>query len=48
MPVYVDQAVLRLDYVGGGGRSSKLRLSPAALGLLPNMQFVPGLGLERA
>ena len=50
IPVYADQAVLGLDYVilGGGGRSSKLKLSPQALARLPAVQFVPGLALERA
>jgi prolyl-tRNA editing enzyme YbaK/EbsC (Cys-tRNA(Pro) deacylase) len=49
MAIYVDEAVLGLDYVilGGGGRSSKVKLDPRHLSRAPNVQFVPGLGLER-
>jgi prolyl-tRNA editing enzyme YbaK/EbsC (Cys-tRNA(Pro) deacylase) len=49
-PVFVDEAVRGLDYVilGGGGRSSKLKLSPRELARLPRVQFIPGLGIERA
>jgi len=47
MPVYVDEAVLSLDYVVLGGGSSKVKLDPKLLSRAPNVRFVPGLGLER-
>ncbi len=47
VPVYVDAAILELDYVilGGGGRSSKLKLSPQALRDVPGVRIVPDLSL---
>jgi prolyl-tRNA editing enzyme YbaK/EbsC (Cys-tRNA(Pro) deacylase) len=45
LPVYVDEAVMAPDWIilGGGGRSSKIRLAPAALTRLPAVKVVPGL-----
>jgi prolyl-tRNA editing enzyme YbaK/EbsC (Cys-tRNA(Pro) deacylase) len=49
LPVYVDAGLMGLDYVilGGGGRSSKLRIEPADLRKVPNVSVIPGLALER-
>lgn len=45
MPVYVDAAVMERPEIvlGGGNRSSKLRLVPAALLSLPSVTVVEGL-----
>lgn len=45
MPVYVDAAVMERPEIvlGGGNRSSKLRLAPAALLSLPSVTVVEGL-----
>ena len=45
LPVYVDEAVMAPEWVilGGGGRSSKIKLAPAALKRLPAVKVVPGL-----
>jgi len=45
LPVYVDEAVMAPEWVvlGGGGRSSKIKLAPAALRRLPAVKVVPGL-----
>jgi prolyl-tRNA editing enzyme YbaK/EbsC (Cys-tRNA(Pro) deacylase) len=49
MPVLVDARVMELDWVilGGGNRSSKLRLSPTALGELSTVRVVEGLATAR-
>jgi prolyl-tRNA editing enzyme YbaK/EbsC (Cys-tRNA(Pro) deacylase) len=49
LPLYVDEGVMALEWVilGGGGRSSKLRIAPADLRRVPNLQVVPGLAAER-
>jgi prolyl-tRNA editing enzyme YbaK/EbsC (Cys-tRNA(Pro) deacylase) len=45
LPVYVDGRVMALDYVilGGGSRSSKLKVGPGVLLSVPNLTVVPGL-----
>ncbi|MGO4385349.1 YbaK/EbsC family protein [Specibacter sp. RAF43] len=45
MPVYVDSAVLEQPEVimGGGNRTSKLRLDPRQLTKLPNVEVIDGL-----
>ena len=45
LPIYVDQLVLDLDAVviGGGSRSQKLRIAPAALRALPGVEVIEGL-----
>ncbi len=45
LPVYVDSAVLEQDHVvmGGGNRTSKLRLVPGELRKLPAVVLVEGL-----
>jgi prolyl-tRNA editing enzyme YbaK/EbsC (Cys-tRNA(Pro) deacylase) len=45
LPIYVDSAVMRQSEVimGGGNRTSKLRLNPAELVKLPGVEVVAGL-----
>ncbi|HEY0636442.1 MAG TPA: YbaK/EbsC family protein [Pseudonocardiaceae bacterium] len=45
LPIYVDAPVMDLDEIvlGGGGRSTKVLISPAALTKLPNVTVVDGL-----
>jgi len=45
VPIYVDERIMELDYVilGGGSRSSKIKIAPDALRGLPGLSVVPGL-----
>ncbi len=45
LPVYVDEAVMAPEWIilGGGGRSSKIKLVPVALTRVPAVKVVPGL-----
>ena len=45
LPIYVDERVMAPDWiiVGGGGRSTKIKLAPDILRRLPNLTVVPGL-----
>jgi prolyl-tRNA editing enzyme YbaK/EbsC (Cys-tRNA(Pro) deacylase) len=45
LPIYVEERIMALDYVilGGGSRSSKLKLAPDVLHRVPNLRVVPGL-----
>ncbi len=45
LPIYVEEPIMALDYVilGGGSRSSKLKLAPDVLRRVPNLSVVPGL-----
>ena len=45
LPIYIDERVMAIDsvIVGGGDRSTKLRVSPAALARLPNAEVVADL-----
>jgi prolyl-tRNA editing enzyme YbaK/EbsC (Cys-tRNA(Pro) deacylase) len=47
VPLYVDAPVMGIDeiIVGGGGRSTKVLVAPAALAKLPAMTVVDGLGI---
>ena len=47
LPIYADVKLTDLDYViiGGGSRSSKIKLAPSELGKLPNLEFIEGLSL---
>jgi prolyl-tRNA editing enzyme YbaK/EbsC (Cys-tRNA(Pro) deacylase) len=48
-PIYIDSRVAALPsvVVGGGNRSSKLRLSPAELLKIPRAVVIEGLALDR-
>lgn len=48
LPVYVDERVMALEYVvvGGGSRSTKLKVVPEALLRLPRIEVVSGLAHE--
>jgi prolyl-tRNA editing enzyme YbaK/EbsC (Cys-tRNA(Pro) deacylase) len=50
LPVLVDSRVLQPDWIvlGGGNRSSKLRITPSALAALSSLRLVDGLANERA
>ena len=47
LPIYADAKLRDLDYVilGGGSRSFKLKMPPAELGKLGNLEFIEGLSL---
>jgi prolyl-tRNA editing enzyme YbaK/EbsC (Cys-tRNA(Pro) deacylase) len=49
LPILVDARVMEPDWIvlGGGNRSSKLRLGPHALRRLPNLRVIEGLAIER-
>jgi prolyl-tRNA editing enzyme YbaK/EbsC (Cys-tRNA(Pro) deacylase) len=49
LPVLVDARVMAPDWIilGGGNRSSKLRVSPDALRALPLVRVVEGLAVQR-
>ncbi|HEX2883449.1 MAG TPA: YbaK/EbsC family protein [Candidatus Limnocylindria bacterium] len=49
LPVLVDARVMEPEWVvlGGGNRSSKLRLAPESLRALPSVRVVEGLAVER-
>jgi prolyl-tRNA editing enzyme YbaK/EbsC (Cys-tRNA(Pro) deacylase) len=48
LPIWIDSRVMERDEVvlGGGSRSSKVRLRPADLAKLPNAEVVDGLALD--
>lgn len=48
IPLYIDSRVMDLDWVivGGGSRSLKVRVDPAALAALPNAQVIEDLAKE--
>jgi prolyl-tRNA editing enzyme YbaK/EbsC (Cys-tRNA(Pro) deacylase) len=47
LPLYIDSRIMALDYIilGGGNRSSKLRLTPEALLSVPTAEVVEDLAL---
>lgn len=47
-PVYIDERIMPLDYavLGGGNRSSKIRIAPGELRKIPNAQ-VADIGVPR-
>ena len=49
LPILVDARVMEPDWIilGGGNRSSKLRLAPDALRALSSLRVVEGLAIER-
>jgi prolyl-tRNA editing enzyme YbaK/EbsC (Cys-tRNA(Pro) deacylase) len=50
LPIYVDDRVMAPDWiiVGGGGRSTKIKLAPDIIRRLSNVMVVPGLAGEIA
>lgn len=50
LPVWVDAAVMECGYIilGGGNRSSKLKVSPDLFHRLPSVEVVPGLARLRS
>ena len=49
LPTLVDARVMEPDWIilGGGNRSSKMRLDPAALRALPAVRVIDGLAITR-
>jgi prolyl-tRNA editing enzyme YbaK/EbsC (Cys-tRNA(Pro) deacylase) len=49
VPLLIDARVMEPEWVlvGGGNRSSKLRIAPSAIGNLPNARVVEGLAAPR-
>jgi prolyl-tRNA editing enzyme YbaK/EbsC (Cys-tRNA(Pro) deacylase) len=49
VPIYIDSRILALDevVVGGGSRSSKLRIAPEVFTRMPGVQVIDRLALER-
>lgn len=45
LPIYADRRLLEMDYVvlGAGSRSAKVKMPPAELSRLPNLEFIAGL-----
>ena len=45
LPIYVDDGLMPLDYVilGGGSRSTKVKIAPAVFTRLAGAQIIPGL-----
>jgi prolyl-tRNA editing enzyme YbaK/EbsC (Cys-tRNA(Pro) deacylase) len=50
MPILVDARVMDPEWIvlGGGNRSSKLRVAPSVLRSIPSARVVDGLAVERA
>ena len=50
LPIYVDERVMAPEWiiVGGGGRSTKVKLAPDVLRRLPNVTVVPDLAAPMA
>jgi len=48
IPVWIDDNVMQCDYVilGGGNRTSKLKVNPKILNLLPDREIVRGLARQ--
>ncbi|HEY6930892.1 MAG TPA: YbaK/EbsC family protein [Thermoanaerobaculia bacterium] len=49
VPIYIDSRIVSLDQivVGGGSRSSKLRIAPEIFARMPGVQVIERLALER-
>lgn len=49
LPILVDARVMEPDWIvlGGGNRSSKLRIAPSALTTLPTARVIDGLATDR-
>jgi prolyl-tRNA editing enzyme YbaK/EbsC (Cys-tRNA(Pro) deacylase) len=50
LPLWIDARIMALDYVilGGGNRSSKIKLAPAVFDSIPNAEIVDGLARPAA
>jgi prolyl-tRNA editing enzyme YbaK/EbsC (Cys-tRNA(Pro) deacylase) len=50
LPILVDARVMEPDWiiVGGGNRSSKLRVAPSVLAAIPSVRVIEGLAFVRA
>ena len=50
LPVFIDEGIMALDYVllGGGGRSSKIKISPQVFERIPNVRIIPDLAIEKS
>ena len=48
LPIYVDATLMTLPWLilGGGSRSSKIKIAPVVFERLPGAQIVPNLGVE--
>ncbi len=48
LPVWIDDKVFDREYIilGGGNRTSKLKINPRSLDFLSNLEIVNGLGTE--
>ena len=48
VPIYVDEALMALDYVilGGGSRSLKIRTTPRMFARIPGARVVPNLAVD--
>jgi prolyl-tRNA editing enzyme YbaK/EbsC (Cys-tRNA(Pro) deacylase) len=48
LPIYVDHGLMSLDYIilGGGSRSTKIKISPEIFHSVPNAQIIEGLAGE--
>lgn len=48
IPVYVDPGLMDCDYVilGGGSRSTKIKISPEVLPLIPGAEIIEGLTIS--
>jgi prolyl-tRNA editing enzyme YbaK/EbsC (Cys-tRNA(Pro) deacylase) len=49
VPIYIDSRIVALDevIVGGGSRSSKLRIAPEVFARMPGARVIDGLALQR-
>jgi prolyl-tRNA editing enzyme YbaK/EbsC (Cys-tRNA(Pro) deacylase) len=49
LPILVDARVMEPDWIvlGGGNRSSKLRVAPDVMGSIPSIRVIEGLAFER-
>ena len=47
LPILVDDGLMQLDYIilGGGWRSSKVKIAPEVFHKVPNARIIPGLAL---
>lgn len=48
LPIYIDHGLMNLDYIilGGGSRSTKIKISPEIFHSVPNTEIIEGLVSE--